>query len=210
MCGRYSVLTEDEIIEIRKILQELSLRIVKDEFEQYDKEPCEICPTDHAPVIIRNNEGVSFESLKWGFTKWDGSGVIINARCETIETKSMFSTLTKAGRCVVPASEFFEWEKVGKKKKKHYAKDKDGNILFFAGLYRNTEDGREFVIITKEATGDMARIHDRLPVILCVNQIEPWLCGELTPEDISNLEFNVSVFPCNVDGGCEQLSFDFT
>lgn len=210
MCGRYSVLTEDEIIEIREIIKELSLRIVKDEFEQYDKESGEICPTDQAPVIIKDNDGVSFEGLKWGFKKWDGKGVIINARCETIKINNTFSKLIDAGRCVVPAGEFFEWEKVGKNKKKHYVKDKDDNILFFAGLYRNTEDGREFVIITKEATGEMKKIHDRIPVILRVDQIESWLSGKLSPKDIEKIEFDVTVTPCEVDDEYQQLSFDFT
>jgi len=37
MCGRYTVLTEDEIIEIREILKKLSLRIVRDDFEEHDE-----------------------------------------------------------------------------------------------------------------------------------------------------------------------------
>lgn len=212
MCGRYSVLTEDEIIEIREIIKELSLRIVKDEFGQYDREAGVICPTDHAPVITKEEDGVSFESQKWGFQSWDGKGVIINARCETIRIRNTFSNLIEAGRCVVPASEFFEWEKIGKKKKKHYVKDKEDNILFLAGLYRNTEEGREFVIITKEATGEMLNIHNRIPVILRVDQIEAWLSGKLTPEDMEKMEFDVSVIPCESDkesNKYDQLSFDF-
>jgi putative SOS response-associated peptidase YedK len=217
MCGRYSVLTEDEIIEIRGILKTLSMALVKDEFEQYGEdsgEPSpsdEVRPTDSAPVITSQREGISFESAKWGFKKWDGSGVIINARSETMKLKSTFSKLVEAGRCVVPAGEFFEWEKVGDKKKRHYAKDRDGNLLFMAGLYREGKEGREFVIITKEATGEMQKIHDRIPVILRANQLEAWLNGTLTPEDIEKLEYDVSVVPCGADsdGDNEQLSMFF-
>lgn len=39
-----TVLTEVEIIEIRGILKDLSLRIVKDEFSEYDEETGDICP----------------------------------------------------------------------------------------------------------------------------------------------------------------------
>ncbi len=199
MCGRYTVLTEDEIIEIREILSELSLCIVRDEFTEYIEGAGDVRPTDYAPVIIGKEEGVSFESVKWGFKKQNVPGVIINARCETIRIKSMFSELVKAGRCVIPAGEFFEWEKLEKGKRKHFVKDKDGNILFMAGLYRDTKDGREFVIITKEASGEMARIHDRIPVILRVNQIESWLSGKLSADDLIKLDYDVTVTPCDND-----------
>jgi putative SOS response-associated peptidase YedK len=67
-----------------------------------------------------------------------------------------------------------------------------------AGLYRYAPDipeGREFVIITKDAYGEVESIHDRMPVILTASQIEPWLSGKLTPEEISSLDFNVAVTP---------------
>lgn len=80
-------------------------------------------------------------------------------------------------------------------------------------LYRDVEDEndpertiREFVIITKEATGEMAKIHDRMPVILRVEQIEPWLTGVITPEDIEKMEFDVSVNPCKDGDTGEQMS----
>lgn len=196
MCGRYTVLTEDEIIEIRGILKDLSLRIARDEFLEYDAQEGEVRPTDLAPIIIKDGGNVSFESVKWGFKKYNGPGVIINARCETITIKSTFSKHIRAGRCVIPAGEFFEWERLEKGKKKYFVKDNNGNILFMAGLYRDTPDGREFVIITKEASGEMKKIHSRIPVILRVDQIESWLCGKLTPKELEKLDFDVQITPC--------------
>ena len=182
MCGRYTVLTEDEIIEIREILKKLSLRIVRDDFEEYDEAPGEVFPTNHAPVITKNNDGIAFESVKWGFKKWNSSGVIINARSETMRNKSTFSKHLETGRCV-----------------------KDEND---PEAIQNDSSGivREFVIITKEATGEMAKIHDRMPVILRVEQIEPWLTGLMTPEDIEKMEFDVSVNPCDEGNTEEQIS----
>jgi len=213
MCGRYTVLTEDEIIEIREILTKLSLRIVRDDFMEYDEPPGEVFPTNHAPVISKGSDGIAFESAKWGFKKWNSPGVIINARSESIRTKSTFSKHLETGRCVVPAGEFFEWEKIGKSKKKHYAMDRNGNLLFMAGLYRDVMDDknpaekvREYVIITKEATGEMAKIHDRMPVILRVDQIESWLTGLITPEDIEKMEFDITVNPCENNDAAEQLT----
>lgn len=219
MCGRYTVLTEDEIIEIREILKKLSLRIIRNDFDEYNEVSGEIAPTDCAPVITKNSDGIAFESIKWGFKKWDSSGVIINTRVETIRKKTFFSKHLETGRCVVPAGEFFEWEKQKTGKRKYYAKDKKGNILFMAGLYRDVIDAndpkgyiREFVIITKEATGEIAKIHDRMPVILRVDQIEAWLTGVLTSEDIEKMEYDVSVNVCESDNNTDiQLTlFDIT
>lgn len=208
MCGRYSVLTEDEIIEIRSILHDISLRLSRDDLENYEASPGEVRPTDKSPIIAMNSDGISFESAKFGFKKWDGKGVIINARSDTLQKpNNMFSKIKNIGRCVVPAKEYYEWKeqngddnaklKTKKKKIKHFIKDKAGNLLFFAGLYQDTHEGREFVIITKDAHGDVTDIHDRMPVILLVNQLEHWLNGELTPDDITKMDFNASVAPCD-------------
>ena len=172
MCGRYTVLTEDEVIKIREILKDLSMKLVRDDFLDYTKQGNEVFPTNMAPLIARQDEGYSLEAAKWGFKKWDGKGVIINARSESIMTKASFAPHLFKGRCVIPAGQFFEWAKLGTKKIKHFAKDKDGNLLFMAGLYRDTDLEREFVIITKNSMGQMEAIHDRMPVILKTNQIE--------------------------------------
>ena len=204
MCGRYSVLTEDEIIEIRSIIAEISLRMVRDDMENYEARSGEVRPTDNSPIVASQRDGIAFVSARFGFKKWNGKGVIINARSETIKTTRTFSGLLDAGRCVVPAGEYYEWKttadgssKKKSEKTKHFVKDSEGNLLFFAGLYRDGDDGREFVIITKEPCGEVADLHDRMPVCLRVNQIESWLNGELAPDDIAELEFNATVAPCD-------------
>ena len=205
MCGRYTVLTEDEIIKIREILREISLNLVRDEIgtsgEEGDERK-EVFPTNTSPVITRDKLGVNFENIKWGFKKWQQEGVIINARAETIREKSVFAKHLFTGRCVVPAGKFFEWEKIEKGKRKYYAKDREGNLLFMAGLYRNVRDNeqergfsREFVIITKESVRDINRIHSRMPVLLRTDQIEPWLSGRLSPEDLVHSYYEIEISP---------------
>ena len=84
MCGRYSALTEEEIIEARSIIREVSLRLVRDEFENYEKFMAEIAPKNLAQVFTNNRNELAFEHAMFGFEKWDGKGVIINARSETV------------------------------------------------------------------------------------------------------------------------------
>jgi putative SOS response-associated peptidase YedK len=69
--------------------------------------------------------------------------------------------------------------------------------LFFAGLYRDFEGEREFVILTRNASGEVAEVHDRMPVILRVDQIEAWLSGAMALGDIKDMEYkNAAVAPC--------------
>ena len=210
MCGRYSVLTEDEIIEVRSIIQELSMRLVKDDLLNFEAPLArEVLPANKSPIVSNGHGGLAFEYARFGFMKWDGKGVIINARSETIKATRMFSGLVSGGRCVVPAREYYEWKEqpagdggsAGQKRKrpkkiKHFVQDTEGNLLFMAGLYRDGGEGREFVIITKKPCGEVMGLHDRMPVILKVDQIEEWLNGTLLPDDIATLDFNASVYPC--------------
>jgi len=169
-----------------------------DDFLEYTKPADDIRPTGKAPVIISQGAStVSFQNLRWGFKKWDGKGVIINARVETLETKDMFTRLLTTGRCIIPAGEYYEWQTKGQSKVKHLIKDKDDNLLFMAGLYQEGDNGREFVIITKDACDEVTNVHDRMPVILKASQVEDWLAGKLMPDDIVKLEFNPDVRPCD-------------
>ena len=214
MCGRYTVLTEDEIIEVRSIIREISLKLVRDELEGNEETGTlmEVAPTNRSPVVTSDGSALSFEHAKFGFERWDGKCVIINARSETVKEKSMFKSRVQAGRCVVPAAGYYEWKAVEgqKKKDKHIIKDKRGNLLFMAGLYRDGKDGREFVIITKNPVGDVVEIHDRMPVILVVNQLESWLSGEMPIDALASLDYDCYGESCEApvsgNDGMEQLS----
>ena len=212
MCGRYTPLTEDEIVEVRDIIQSISLKLAKDELAGYETTFAEVAPTNRSPVVISDGRELTFEHAQFGFEKWDGKGVIINARCETIHEKPMFKEHINTGRCVVPASGYYEWKREGQTRKlKHLIKDRHGNLLFMAGLWRDGKTGREFVIITKDPVGEILDIHDRMPVVLKTDQIESWLSGTMPIEVLAKLDYDCTGEPCSgsppsKDGGLEQLT----
>jgi len=216
MCGRYSVLTEDEIIEIRSIIQSISMQLVRDAIDPQPRASSIraaatdiVAPTDSSPILSQEPDGIAFGNATFGFKKWEGKGVIINARAETVAEKGMFSRTLNGGRCVIPAGEYYEWQDIGKKKKnKYFIKDKNGLLLFFAGVYRDTSDGREFVIITKTAAEEIADVHDRMPVLLRINQIETWLNGSMPPEELLMSDVQVVAAQPNEEPlQAQQLSF---
>lgn len=180
MCGRYTTNTEEELIEIRDILNDIAIRITNDERELLNKE---VTPGSKAPIITKEKE---LKILKWGFVKWDNKGVIFNARSETVEESNYFNKYLKNGRCVVPASNYFEWERKEKAKIKYEICESDKDIIYFAGIIKKEVDGSEsYTILTKKANEDIEFIHERMPLLLKPEEIEKWLDGELSPLDVA-------------------------
>ena len=130
----------------------------------------EIFPGSIAPVITANE--VCF--MKWGFPSRDAKrSPHINARSETAATSKTFGAPLAERRCIVPASGYYEWKTLDKKRKLKFKFTlPDGSPMYMAGVY--SVDGR-FAILTREAARAILEIHDRMPVILPKSLIEKWL-----------------------------------
>jgi putative SOS response-associated peptidase YedK len=183
MCGRYFISTEQEEAEM----------IIKEIKDRYKNTPIlsamktgEIYPTNIVPVITSDSPVL----MKWGFTRFDGKGQVINARLETLPEKPMFRKPFAEHRCLVPASYFFEWEKRGTKKQKYAIGLR--NTLYMAGLYRYEQDipVPTFVILTRPAAPGIAFIHDRMPVILAKDLHKVWFLKQINNQDVLNFSFN--------------------
>jgi putative SOS response-associated peptidase YedK len=145
-----------------------------------------IAPTQPVP-IIRNAEGASSRALvqvRWGLIpSWaDDPSIgnrLINARAETAAEKPSFRAAFRHRRCLIPASGFYEWQKVGTKKQPHYIRPPDNAPFAFAGLWEHWEKGggpiESCTILTTEANVLMRPIHDRMPVILGPEAWDRWL-----------------------------------
>ena len=176
MCGRYQIEAETDN-DMDEILDEINERY-KDIPET--AKTGEVCPTDIAPVLIRGNNKPQAVLMKWGFPKWQGDGVIINARAETVQDKLAFRPSLESRRCVIPATGFFEWrQEQGKKKTKYLFRLPETKMLYLAGLYNVFRDGSRsydaYVILTAEANSSMSPYHDRMPLVLLPDDKCRWL-----------------------------------
>jgi len=129
----------------------------------------DIWPTDRAPVIRQTEDGHEFIQLRWGFPPAKPKGPpVINFRSE----KRKFPK----GRCLVPASHFYEFTGT-KSPKTKWQFTKTGEDWFcFAGLWRlMPEGGAAFTLLTTEPGPDVAPIHDRQMVILNRADWAAWL-----------------------------------
>lgn len=166
MCGRYSLFDEQDNTEVQSIIREVN--------QQYPDMPIrtgEIYPTNTVPIIISSGDAIKPVPCVWGFPQYSGSGVIINARAETVTEKRMFSDSLYYRRCIVPSTGFYEWDK---QKQKYFFRLPGENMLFMAGLYRDFDVGRRLVILTTSANASMRDVHDRMPVILPRDMLSMW------------------------------------
>ena len=210
MCVRY--LTPDKMEEVQQIIDTLgtvSIRVPQEELVAR-KNP-EVGPGVTAPIIVigRGFDGKDAADRptgimipgKWGFAKWDGKGLVFNARCESLTTSSFFSPHILRGRCLVPATAYFEWEHGpgGKRGRKYRIHAKEGGMLFMAGLgRRHPQLGVEYTVVTRPAASSVSGIHDRMPLLLDREASLQWLDPQWNPQLLKR--DSVEVFPEVVSG----------
>ena len=105
----------------------------------------------------------------------------INARAETVATTPAFRGPYKSKRrCLIPGCGFYEWQKHPAGKQPYYITSADGSLLAFAGLWDiwKKPDGEAlttFTIITTDANELVSQLHNRMPVILDLEDYQKWL-----------------------------------
>ena len=175
MCGRYYV-GEKLIEKVQKVIGDLRVPM---EYVYCG----DITPAMKAPVIADRNHKPVLEQMTWGFEKYDGKGLIINARAETTEEKRLFRECVRNRRILIPASGFYEWDR---DKNKVTFTLENSPVIFLAGFYQRTEDAPDgrYVILTTAANASMEPVHDRMPLMIKPEGIEPWLYSKAVPDNL--------------------------
>jgi putative SOS response-associated peptidase YedK len=132
-------------------------------------------PTDPAPVVRPLGEGCEVVQLRWGFlADRPKAPPVTNFRSEGRH----FANGEDRGRCLVPATAFFEFTG-GKSPKTRWRFTGAGQPWFcLAGLWRRHGDGDErFTLLTTEPGPDMAPYHNRQVVVVPRGDWAGWLAG---------------------------------
>lgn len=186
MCGRFSLIKAQQDLERYYRLQMAG--------EGYRGPSYNVAPTQYAPVVTAD----SLEMMKWGLIpQWAKNDKVaysmINAVGETVFEKPTYKRPILTQRCLVPATGFYEWLKVGSDKIPQYYTLTDRELFSFAGLYisRRDVEGRElktFTILTTTPNELVAQVHDRMPVILAPDEEAQWIDPDrIEPERIAPL-----------------------
>lgn len=183
MCGRYA--------STRSATDLTTLFDADDETDGELRPDYNVAPTDAVPIVrlTARQETPVLGVARWGFVPaWsrDASGAarMINARAETVATSRAFATSFASRRCLVPADGWYEWARRtgvdGKAAKQAFFMTRlDGAVLAFGGIWTSWTAGGirrlTFSVLTLPAQGELALIHDRMPLILEPDRWHEWL-----------------------------------
>ncbi len=147
-----------------------------------------VAPTEDVFVVYHDGEARRLDAFRWGlvppWAKDLASGSkMINARAETLTSRNAFRKALEKRRCLIPADGFYEWTKVPghRKKQPWYIHRPDGEPYAFAGLWERWRAGAgepwvlTCSIITGDANEEMAKLHDRMPIMLPPDRWSAWL-----------------------------------
>ncbi|KAA9333112.1 SOS response-associated peptidase [Hymenobacter busanensis] len=166
MCGRYTFTTPAPTAEKR--------------FDAGFADPApttyNAAPSQQLPIITNHDPG-RIHLLNWGLVPaWTKdlrqAPKPINARAETLPEKPSFRQLLQRRRCLVLADSFYEWQQLAGRKTPYRILREDEQPFAFAGLWDEWADRSTgevvptFTIITTEPNELMAKLHNRMPVIL--------------------------------------------
>ncbi|HTX29988.1 MAG TPA: SOS response-associated peptidase [Solirubrobacteraceae bacterium] len=181
MCGRYTLAAPDPA-QIRARFPIGETVEVRQRFN--------VAPGDEILAVTTDREGAPRgELLQWGLVPhWapePASPVkMINARAETLQEKPAFRDALGRFRCLILADGFYEWAPASGAGARPYKQAfhitrADGEPFAFAGLWsiwrREEVELRSCTIITTQANPALARLHDRMPVILDPGAESTWL-----------------------------------
>ncbi len=198
MCSRYS-LTAKEWEFFSAFLKELMLLKAAARYN--------IAPTQTAPAIALNEDNLpELRDMGFGFqtpaSRNRKASILVNARSETVAEKPTFRDAFQERRCLIPATGFYEWRKIGPQKQPMNIRLKGAEPFYFAGLWRTSlieskarpgaappepETRDTFVIMTTEPNRLMAPIHNRMPVILDPGDRDRWLDPATKPDELRTL-----------------------
>ena len=194
MCIRYQI-SGDHLVDWSEQLGEWSV-------EENLKTEADTFPGYEAPILTPG--GKSAESqirmAKWGlvpfWTKDSKFGIknAYNARNDSLgptpkDTKQTWREPFFKRRCIVPATAFFERTEIGTPAARWMRfSDPRHGLLAVAGLFEEPNEltaGRPtFAMVTTEPTEVVETIHDRMPVVLSIEDAKRWLDPATEPSDL--------------------------
>src|SRR5262249_51814556 len=163
MCGRYTYkLTWEEIVRLYRLT-------LPDEPPEKLKASYNVAPTDVMPIIRPSGNGRELLMAGWGLVPYwlkaeqlgKQASATINARADRVQTAPTYREPFRKRRCLVPASGWYEWQKVspplsrkGAKKPHHFQPTEQP--FAFGGVYDvwRGDGGKvitSFAIVTTEA-----------------------------------------------------------
>lgn len=178
MCGRFAVVIPKKY---QNFIKDLDLSFLDGSLEtllpRYNVSPGQLIP-----AVVKTSEFLLTE-MKWGYLPYwipAFNREMINAKSETVDTKSVFKPAFLHHRCLILSTGFYEWKKVGTQKIPYYFTLPFHPVFAFAGIFSVPDPkqgliGASAAILTTAPNDLLATVHDRMPVILTGESARKWL-----------------------------------
>jgi putative SOS response-associated peptidase YedK len=163
MCGRYTLTDPGALTAAFP-------RFRYPEFSETRIPRYNIAPAQRVLGVRNDGRGV-VEELQWGI------GGRINIRAESIAAR--VSPVRR--RCIEFADGFYEW----RDRRPFYYTLKSETPFAFAGLWEPQNGAAACDVATCEPNSLVARVHDRMPVILSGSNVDIWLDPDPMPADVA-------------------------
>ena len=164
MCGRFTVTATPN-----ELLNRFGVAINSNLAPRWN-----VAPAQLSPIIKSHGMTNEVEMAYFGLEGIVAHKSLINARSETVTQKPTFASAFATSRCLIVASGWYEWQEKGKP---YHIQLADGRVMAFAGLRFIKAGQSRFVIVTAAATGALADIHHRTPLVLASKDWQCWLNG---------------------------------
>lgn len=200
MCGRFAVTTDPALLAQKiQAIDETKASVTGE--KDVSGANYNVAPTTTISSVVKRHTEPEDEStrrvrsMRWGLippwvkTADDGTPdskgpLLINARADKVTSSPAFRNSAKNKRCLIPMDGWYEWKGQKGEKTPFYMYGADGEPLFMGGLWttwrpagapKDAPPLLSCTIITTDAAGPLADIHDRMPLTISAPDWDRWL-----------------------------------
>ena len=178
VCGRYVSTEDPDQLRLMYEADTIDVPVLPPNYN--------VAPTQPVYVVDEMSGPRNIRVVNWGLIpSWakDASiaSKLINARSDTIWEKPSFRSAIRTSRCLIPANGWFEWQTTDDSKRPYLYERTDHELVSMGGIleaWRDPATGawrRTCAIITTDANLEVAKVHDRMPVIIEKSDWATWL-----------------------------------
>jgi putative SOS response-associated peptidase YedK len=143
-----------------------------------------VAPAAEIPILYGHEGELALASARWGLVPhwWRAAKpprFSHNARLEEAAARPLWRDAMRRARCLVPAVGWYEWRESDRQP--YYFRPRDDRLVALAGLMARWTDPvtgeilLSCAVLTTQAGGALAAVHDRMPVALPSGAEAAWL-----------------------------------
>jgi putative SOS response-associated peptidase YedK len=137
-----------------------------------------VAPTDLAWIVEYGADRRVLRPATWNYLV-SGGHPLINLRGENVGSGAGYRDAFASRRCAIVTDAFYEWP--GKGLAPFLLHRADDGLVLLGGLFQRPKGAdvhARFTVLTTPPNQLVARVHDRMPVILPVERLDEWLTAK--------------------------------